>query len=366
MSADVAVYTPNDRAPLPAKIQYAKMLAESGLLPASYRKQPANVLYAVEYGDMLGLPPMAAITGVHIIEGKPSASAGLISALVRRGGHKLRVRGDDKQAVAQIIRSDDPDFTYEATWTLDRAVTANLCTLKNGKPYARDSKGRPLAWEKYPAAMLKARAITEVARDACEEALYGLHYTAEELGAEVDEEGNIVGEVVAEAPPAAPASAAATTDDPWTAPEPTEADPEWAAVVASAGTFGTDDEGRKLWAAVLAKRNQGQISNAESERLKAAIRGRWKELEEAAEVIEGEIVDAPAGAEPPDLPAADPWAARVEEIACPDDVALAVEEATAARDAGDIDDDKLSTVLAAISVRETQVSPHTAEQGVLA
>ena len=38
--------------------------------------------------------------------------------------------------------------------------------------------------------MLKARAITEVSRDACSEALFGVIYTAEELGAEhVDEDG---------------------------------------------------------------------------------------------------------------------------------------------------------------------------------
>jgi hypothetical protein len=37
--------------------------------------------------------------------------------------------------------------------------------------------------------MLKARAITEVARDACPEALFGVAYTAEELGAETDAEG---------------------------------------------------------------------------------------------------------------------------------------------------------------------------------
>ena len=58
----------------------------------------------MEYGEMLGLSPMAAITGVHVIEGKPTASAGLISALVRRAGHKLRVRGDAKSAACQIVR----------------------------------------------------------------------------------------------------------------------------------------------------------------------------------------------------------------------------------------------------------------------
>lgn len=161
---------------LAAKVHYARELAQSGLLPAVYRGKPSNMLWAVEFGEMLGLSPMAAVTGVHVIEGKPTASAALISALVRRAGHRLRVTGNDTRAVAQIVRADDPDFTFESVWTLDRAKQAGLV----GKD----------VWKKYPAAMLKARAITEAARDACEEALCGMHYTAEELGAAVDEDGN--------------------------------------------------------------------------------------------------------------------------------------------------------------------------------
>lgn len=177
MSTDLVVRRPEvpTAADMNAAALYAERLAASGLLPASYRRQPANVLYAIEYGRMIGLAPMAAITGVHVIEGKPAASAALISALVRRAGHKLRVRGDETSATAQIIRSDDPDYVFEATFTMRDAAKANLA----GKA----------VWKQYPAAMLKSRAITQVCRDACEEVLFGLHYTAEELGAEVDEEG---------------------------------------------------------------------------------------------------------------------------------------------------------------------------------
>lgn len=175
--SEIVQYRPRNS--LSAKVGYAEKLAQSGLLPAAYKKQPANVLYAVEYGEMLGLAPMAAITGIHIIEGKPTASAGLIGALVRRAGHRLRVTGNDEKAVAEIIRKDDPEFVFRSEWTIDRARRANLI----GKS----------VWKSYPAAMLKARAITEVARDACEEALSGVHYTAEELGVEVNEEGVPVG-----------------------------------------------------------------------------------------------------------------------------------------------------------------------------
>lgn len=153
-----------------AKMAYVRLLATSGLLPRSYVKQPANVLFAMEYGETLGISTIAAIMGIHVIEGRPCASSGLISGLVRKAGHKLRVTGDEKQATCTIIRADDPEFKFVFTWTMDRARTAGL----TGKQ----------VWKNYPAAMLMARAITEAARAACQDVLYGLGYTPEELGAD--------------------------------------------------------------------------------------------------------------------------------------------------------------------------------------
>ncbi len=164
---------------IPDKIGYAKALAASGLLPAHLKGNPANLLWSIEFAEMVGMPPMTAITGVHVIQGRPVPSAALISALVRRAGHRLRVSGNDERAVAEITRADDLDFTFQSVWTLDRARKAGLLN--------KDT------WKSYPASMLKARAITEVARDACEDALMGLPaYSAEELGAISDEDGSPV------------------------------------------------------------------------------------------------------------------------------------------------------------------------------
>lgn len=182
-------------ASLPEKMAYAKALAQSGMLPEQYRHQPANLLWAVEYGETIGITPMAAITGVHMIEGKPTASAALISGLVRRAGHRLRSGYDaaTRTGWAEIVRFDDPEFTFRCEWNLARAVEAELCTIdRDGNPVAKDSKGRSKPWKKFYPSMTKARSITEVARDACEEVLFGLHYTPEELGAETDDEGNLI------------------------------------------------------------------------------------------------------------------------------------------------------------------------------
>lgn len=149
---------------------------------------PGKVFLAFEYGAMLGLHPLAALMGIHVIEGKPSASAGLISSLVRTAGHRLRVQTsgnwDDGtfEAVAELVRSDDVDFTFRAVWTKRDTERAGLVGKDN--------------WVKYPASMAKARAITAVAREGAEEALLGVHYTPEELGAAVDANGEVL--VVAE------------------------------------------------------------------------------------------------------------------------------------------------------------------------
>lgn len=321
--SEIEVYRSSQAQSLPAKVQYAKTLADSGLLPAAYRRNPANVLYAVEYGEMLGLPPMAAITGIHIIEGKPTASAGLISALVRRAGHRLRVTGDDRHAVAEIIRRDDPDFTFRAEWTMERAKQADLL-----------GKG---TWKKYPAAMLKARAISEVARDACEETLSGVHYTPEELGAEVDEEGNVVGEVVSEAAPKA------ATDQAWLD-----------SALQRAASFTTYAEHRELVAEGRAKQAAGEITADDAARIAGLIKARVAELKQQQngghdEPVEADYVppDVDAGEpEPgsrrqasqaakhtaavagnvPGLDPEDPWAAHIEALTSAADVETAIDE----------------------------------------
>jgi hypothetical protein len=155
-------------------MQYAQAMAGSSLLPRDYQGKPANLLFALEYADALGIAPIHAITSIHVINGKPSASADLIAASVRRAGHKLRVTGDDTYAEAVLIRQDDPDFEYVARWDMAKAKQANLNTA---------------TWKAYPAAMLRSRAITEVARMGASDALYGVIYTPEELGAEVDKDG---------------------------------------------------------------------------------------------------------------------------------------------------------------------------------
>ncbi|MER7365968.1 hypothetical protein [Nonomuraea wenchangensis] len=170
---------------VPDRLKYAHELANAGLLPDSFRKQPANVLYAIEYGIALRVDPVVAITEIHVIKGKPCPSSAFMSALVRRAGHKLRIKverddnGNPVKAVATLIRADDPDFEFVSEWSVARAQRAGL--FKQNDNYA-----------KYTEQMLKARAQGEVCRDGAKEALLGLSYLPEELGASMNEDGSYV------------------------------------------------------------------------------------------------------------------------------------------------------------------------------
>lgn len=178
------------QASLDERRAYVATIAQAGdLLPralwAGNQPSPAKVLLLAETGSMLGLHPMAALQSIHIIEGKPTLSANLLAALVRRAGHRLRVTtsGDWKKgtfvARAVLIRSDDPDFEFVVEWTKERATTAGLAGKGN--------------WNKYPEAMCKARAITEVIREGAPDVTIVAAYTPEELGAaEVTEDGEVV------------------------------------------------------------------------------------------------------------------------------------------------------------------------------
>lgn len=154
------------------RMDYAKALAVSNLLPTAYRKHPENVLVAMEFGAALGIPPIQAINSIHVIEGKPTASADLIASLVRRAGHKLRIEtgrdGDGPTVTATLIRVDDPEFAFAVTWTMAKARAAGLL-----------GKG---VWKQYPDQMLRNRAVTEVCRQGAGDALYSVIYTPEELG----------------------------------------------------------------------------------------------------------------------------------------------------------------------------------------
>jgi hypothetical protein len=208
--------TPYRNASLEEKRAYVQTLAQAGeLLPKGLwsnirnpetglmenRPSPGKVMLVVETGVMLGLHPMAALQGIDIIEGTPTIKPALMSALIRQAGHSLRivqtgsVETGDLAVTVTGVRSDDPDHPYAYTWTPFDALRAGLIDSyqqdANGvwKVHARDRNGSALPWERYTPRLCRWRALSDTASAGFEDVLMGMHYTAEELGAAVDQNG---------------------------------------------------------------------------------------------------------------------------------------------------------------------------------
>lgn len=150
------------------RIEHAKIVAQSSLIPAEYRGKPADIVWAMDIGDALGVPYTQVMQSMVVARGKMTMSADLMGAVVRRAGHKLRLREDGDSVTATLIRADDPDYEFTVTWDKSKAQAAGLW----------GSRG---PWQQYPRQMLRARAITEVCRQGASDALAGTVYTPEEL-----------------------------------------------------------------------------------------------------------------------------------------------------------------------------------------
>lgn len=183
-------------APLEQRVEYVQRIAAAGIVPDAYRGNAANAFVAAETGVALGLEPLQALQSIAVIKGKATLSSDLMAAVIRGAGHKLRVIENGAESVTvTLIRRDDPDFKYTVTWDREKATRAGLWGQKG-------------PWSQYPTQMLRARAISEVARQGASETLMGMIYTPEDFNTTVTDTGDIVeAEIVHEAP-AKPAPAA--------------------------------------------------------------------------------------------------------------------------------------------------------------
>ena len=196
MSTEVVAY---ETASLTARREYAATLASAGqLIPkglfdnATGKPSPGKILLVMETGSMLGLHPMAALQSINVVEGRATLAAQLMSALIRKAGHRLEIRktgsittGD--YAVTVVGTRADTGDVFQETWDIPRAMRAGLVDSyqRNAQGVwevrARSEKGnKPKPWEAYAEAMPKWRAVSDVAREGFSDITLGL-YSYEEM-----------------------------------------------------------------------------------------------------------------------------------------------------------------------------------------
>ena len=151
------------------QIQKAKLLADSSILPESYRQKPSNLLWAMELADALDVSLAQAITGITVIQGKPTMSAEMMRALVLRAGHRFTVTEmTDKAVTVTVARKEWPDDVQQFTFSMADAQHAGLA--------------KSATYQKHPKAMLLARATSMACRAVFPDVVSGMGYVPEELG----------------------------------------------------------------------------------------------------------------------------------------------------------------------------------------
>jgi hypothetical protein len=251
------------------RLAYAKDLSESTIISSFFRGSVPNMLYAMELGKIYDLEPAAILQNIHVFETwkdgkctlKAGLSANLMVSLARKAGHIVTTTANPVKATTKIIRGDtilarmirgdvdreelehytrilealqkmgmkpDEIGVAEATWNETKATTAGLFGKGN--------------WAKYPHAMLAARAKTDAVRLACEEVLIQLSnnaarigqfatadgqpidvrwgHTADELDAEITDDGELVSTSSSPRPQRPSVTAQAPAPEPRPAPAP--------------------------------------------------------------------------------------------------------------------------------------------------
>lgn len=141
----------------------AHTLANSNLVPDSYRGRPNDVFVAINMGAEVGLGAFAAVQSIAVIEGKPCLYGdGLIGVV--RASQKCQwieesLDWDNKTATCRTQRQGDPN-PIESSYSLDDAVQAGISTRNN--------------WQKHTKRMLQMRARAYCLRDAYPDLLKGL------------------------------------------------------------------------------------------------------------------------------------------------------------------------------------------------
>jgi hypothetical protein len=141
----------------------AVQFARSALLPIELRGKEADVFVTLLAGQELGMPPMAAMRGIHVVKGKTVLSAdAMVGVVLGRGIAKYfnRVEESPTSVTYETWRTGDPT-PIRCTWSDDDSARAGLLSNDN--------------YRKYPKAMRQARCKAMLARDVYPDVLAGCY-----------------------------------------------------------------------------------------------------------------------------------------------------------------------------------------------
>ena len=143
-----------------------EVLAQSGYFQDA--RQAAQAIVKVMAGRELGFGPIASMTGIHIIQGRPAIGADLMAKAVKRSGrynYRVTELTDDACSIDFFEKSGD-------AW---RPIGSSRFTRQDA------AKAKTKNLDAFPRNMLFARAMSNGVKWFCPDALGLTTYTPEEL-----------------------------------------------------------------------------------------------------------------------------------------------------------------------------------------
>ncbi len=146
-------------------LDFSIYLSKSELIPKDYQNKPHNILVAIQYGMELGLPPMQALQGIALINGRPAMWGDAVLAVViahpAYEWHTEVVEGEGEQRVGVFTIKRRGQEPHVARFSVGDARKAGLW-------------GKTGPWTQHADRMLKLRARGFALRDKFPDALKGI------------------------------------------------------------------------------------------------------------------------------------------------------------------------------------------------
>jgi polyhydroxyalkanoate synthesis regulator phasin len=149
--------------------RFAQLVAKSNMAPKDFIGKPESILIAIQMGAELGLPPMAALQNIAVINGRPSVWGDCALALVQSHPQyewheeKFEGEGDTRVAIFRVKRKGHEVHETRFGWA----------DAKRAKLAEKDT------YRSYPDRMIQMRARGFGLRDKFADALRGM-ITSEE------------------------------------------------------------------------------------------------------------------------------------------------------------------------------------------
>jgi len=140
----------------------SKAFYESGMFTDI--KSAAQAMVKISAGAEMGIPPFAAMSGIHIIQGKPTIGAGLMAANVKASNKYDYKVVEQSEKVCSIDFYKGKEMLGNSTFTYEDAKKAGTKNL-----------------DKFPKNMLFARAISNGVKWYTPDVFSGPVYTPEEF-----------------------------------------------------------------------------------------------------------------------------------------------------------------------------------------